>query len=69
VAVFGSVGSETARPESDIDLLVVAAPLPRRRIPRMPELDRVETAVHGHLASAGRAGVTTPESSTSCARG
>jgi predicted nucleotidyltransferase len=40
--VFGSVGRGTARPDSDIDLYVVAEPLPRGRIARVEEFAAVE---------------------------
>lgn len=39
VAVFGSVGRGTARPDSDIDVLIVADPLPRGRMPRVREFE------------------------------
>jgi hypothetical protein len=42
VVVFGSVGRGTHRPDSDIDILVVADPLPDGRIPRVREFDEVE---------------------------
>ena len=34
VAVFGSAGRDTARPDSDLDLLLVADPLPKGDLPR-----------------------------------
>lgn len=45
LVVFGSVGRGTPRPDSDIDVLVVADPLPDGRIPRVREFDRVERSV------------------------
>jgi hypothetical protein len=45
LVVFGSVGRGTPRPDSDIDLLVVADPLPNGRIPRVREFDAVEGSV------------------------
>src|ERR1035437_7220184 len=52
LVVFGSVGRGTSRPDSDIDLLVVADPLPDGRIPRMREFDAVErSAVSGRSAN------------------
>ncbi|MDQ0285602.1 putative nucleotidyltransferase [Desulfofundulus luciae] len=42
LAVFGSVGRGTPRPDSDIDLLLVAENLPRGRMKRMAEFARVE---------------------------
>jgi uncharacterized protein len=41
-AVFGSVARGTANAESDIDLLVVAADLPRGRVKRVSEFNEVE---------------------------
>ncbi len=57
LAVFGSVGRGTPRPDSDIDLLLVADDLPDGRMPRMAEFERVETAVRPRLVEAGRAGL------------
>ncbi len=45
LVVFGSVGRGTPRPDSDIDILVVADPLPDGRIPRVREFDAVEKSV------------------------
>ena len=45
LAVFGSVGRDTMRPDSDVDLLVVADPLPQGRMRRVREFDAVEGAV------------------------
>ncbi|VVM06099.1 nucleotidyltransferase family protein [Methylacidimicrobium tartarophylax] len=42
LAVFGSVGRGKMRPDSDIDFLVVADPLPRGRIARVAEWEPVE---------------------------
>lgn len=59
LALFGSVARGTMRPDSDIDLLVVAAPLPNGRLPRMDEFRQVEEAVGESLAKAAAAGVHT----------
>ena len=45
LVVFGSVGRGTPRPDSDIDILVVADPLPDGRIPRIREFDAIEQSV------------------------
>lgn len=59
VVVYGSVGRGLMRPDSDVDVLVVAEPLPRGRGARMAEFERVEALVEPVLVEAGRAGVTT----------
>lgn len=59
VVVFGSVARGTMRPDSDVDLLVVAEPLPDGRLPRMEEFDTVERAAAPALDAAWRRGVTT----------
>jgi len=42
VAVYGSEGRGTARPDSDVDLLVVAEGLSERRLARVDEFQAVE---------------------------
>ncbi|MGQ9558802.1 MAG: nucleotidyltransferase family protein [Desulfurispora sp.] len=42
LAVFGSVARGRPRPDSDIDIFLVAENLPRGRIPRMEEFSAVE---------------------------
>jgi predicted nucleotidyltransferase len=59
MAVFGSVGRGAARPDSDIDLLIVASPLPDGRIPRMQEFEQVEVVLRDDLLAAARDGVAT----------
>lgn len=59
VVVFGSVARATMRSDSDIDLLVVAEPLPDGRMPRMDEFDGVEAAVDDAIKAAVGRGVTT----------
>ena len=44
LAVFGSVGRGTPRPDSDIDLLIVADGLPHGRIARVEEFRTIERA-------------------------
>ena len=45
LAVFGSVGRGTARPDSDIDLLLVIRDLPNGRIARVKEFSAIETTL------------------------
>jgi predicted nucleotidyltransferase len=59
LAVFGSVGRGTPRPDSDIDLLIVADPLPRGRIARVEEFGLVEAALAPRIDEARRLGITT----------
>jgi predicted nucleotidyltransferase len=59
LAVFGSVGRGTPRFDSDIDLLVVAAGLPRGRLARVREFSAVEARLAPALAQAATAGVDT----------
>lgn len=59
IAVFGSVGRGTPRPDSDIDLLVVARDLPRGRLSRVDEFREVERLLERDLEQARRAGVET----------
>lgn len=53
LAVFGSVGRGTARPDSDIDLLLIVEDLPSGRIARIKEFAALEAAlgraVKGHI--------------------
>ena len=58
LAVFGSVGRGTPRPDSDIDLLLVVERLPRGRMPRMAEFLDVEAAVRPFLDRARATGFT-----------
>ena len=53
LVVFGSVGRGTPRPDSDVDLLVVADPLPDGRIPRVREFEEVERSVAVHPSVGG----------------
>jgi len=45
VVIFGSHGRGTARPDSDIDLLLIAEPLPNGRVRRVEEFEEVEKRV------------------------
>jgi len=57
VAVFGSVGRGTPAPDSDIDLLIVADPLPAGRLARSDEFAAVENALTQPLSRAHEAGL------------
>jgi predicted nucleotidyltransferase len=59
LAVFGSVGRGTPRPDSDIDLLIVAEDLPRGRVARVAEFAMVEADVADGLRRLRSVGVTT----------
>ena len=57
VAVYGSVGRGLPRPDSDVDLLIVADGLPRSRRGRVADFGAVEEALAPSLAAAGTAGL------------
>ena len=59
LAVFGSVGRGTMRPDSDIDLLVVADPLPKGRMRRVEDFAPVENVLDPLIASRRTLGITT----------
>jgi hypothetical protein len=59
LAVFGSVGRGTPRPDSDLDLLIVADDLPRGRVARVMDFGVVEVGVADVLRRARSVGVTT----------
>ena len=56
--VFGSVGRGTPRPDSDVDILIVADDLPNGRLRRAAEFRVVEAALAPALAQARAAGLT-----------
>lgn len=59
VAVFGSVGRGTPRPDSDVDLLVVLEDLPRGRFARQEVFDPVEQSVEPFLEALRQRGIDT----------
>ncbi len=59
LAIFGSVGRRTPRPDSDLDILIVADPLPDGRLKRMAGFARVEEEMRPVLAEARATGITT----------
>jgi len=52
IVVFGSVGRRAARPNSDVDVLLVIDPLPNGRMARMREFGPVEGAVRSRFQAA-----------------
>ena len=59
LAIFGSVGRGTMRPDSDMDLLIVAEPLPKGRLPRVAEFAAVEAQVDPLIRDMRARGVNT----------
>lgn len=59
LAIFGSVARGTPRPDSDIDLLLVADPLPQGRRARLLEFEAVDQRLDESLRLARRQGVHT----------
>ena len=59
LAVFGSVGRGTPRPDSDIDLLIVAEDLPRGRVARVRDFARIEADMAHAVRRLRPEGVTT----------
>jgi predicted nucleotidyltransferase len=57
LCVFGSLGRRTPRPDSDIDLLVIAEGLPSGRIRRVAEFGAAELQLQGELESARALGL------------
>lgn len=58
VALFGSMGRGTARPDSDVDLLVVAEGLPDGRVARAADFAAVERTLEPWAQAARRAGLS-----------
>lgn len=59
LAVFGSVGRGTPRPDSDVDLLIVADGLPRGRVARVRDFAMVEAELADTLGRLRSQGVAT----------
>ena len=59
LVVFGSMGRGTARPDSDLDLLVVADDLPRGRRARLVQFETAERGLAPVLADGRRHGIVT----------
>lgn len=58
LAVYGSVGRGTPRPDSDIDLFIVAFPLPEGRLKRMEEFSQLEESLVVVLSDMKKHGIT-----------
>lgn len=59
LAVFGSVARGVMRPDSDIDVLLIADDLPKGRMPRVREFDRVEDCLEPLFKKARAQGINT----------
>ncbi|MCL6634486.1 MAG: nucleotidyltransferase domain-containing protein [Peptococcaceae bacterium] len=59
LAVFGSVGRGTQRADSDIDIMLIAEPLPAGRLKRLREFEQVEEALEPALRQLKDAGIHT----------
>ena len=59
LALYGSVARGTMRSDSDVDLLIVAEPLPKGRMPRAAEFEAVEKRMAPAFTEARRHGVDT----------
>lgn len=59
LGIFGSVARGSARPDSDLDLLIVVAGLPPSRRARFRTFDAVEQRLAPDLAKLAAAGTTT----------
>lgn len=59
LAVFGSVGRGTPRPNSDVDVLLVVDPLPSGRIKRLYEFAAVEERLEDYLQALKTEGIDT----------
>ncbi len=57
LALFGSVARGTARPDSDVDVLVIAEELPDGRIARASDFREVERSLEPWMHTARRAGL------------
>jgi uncharacterized protein len=59
VAIYGSVARGTMRPDSDIDVLIVADGLADSRAARLDEFERIDGLLAARIAAARAAGVHT----------
>ena len=59
LAVFGSAGRGTPGPDSDVDMLLVADPLPSGRMKRVQEFAAIEGRLEGDLQGLKTRGIDT----------
>ncbi len=59
VVLFGSVARKKHRPDSDIDLLIVVENLPKSRLKRIEEFDKVEEEVDPLIGRLRKEGIFT----------
>lgn len=59
LAIFGSHAGKRKSPDSDIDILVVAEGLSRRRLARVGEFEKIEEVLEGDLRKLGQIGINT----------
>lgn len=59
LAIYGSVARGTMRPDSDIDVLIVADALAASRAARMDEFEQIDRLLADKISSARAAGVQT----------
>lgn len=59
LAVFGSCARDAMRPDSDIDFVVVADPLPKGRMRRVREFEEIEERLQGKLRELAAHGIHT----------
>ncbi len=59
VVLFGSVARDTPNFYSDVDILIIAKDLPRGRIPRIREFERVEEQITPFLEELRQKGIQT----------
>jgi hypothetical protein len=57
--VFGSVGRGTPGFDSDVDILIIADPLPDGRLRRVREFDAIEERLYRRILSLERKGIHT----------
>jgi len=59
LVIFGSVGRDSFRPDSDIDFLIIADDLPRGRMARINEFLKVEKKIEPLINSLKKQGINT----------